>query len=639
MLTNLQENKPKAALIGASALGLGALGYFAYNMMKKPPCGGCNREKTITTGSGLNQMQAATRRSRINGKVDYELYLVLNYEKKYRGVCQITFDKHQKAGDILLDYSGEILGLEVNGIVIPETWWAINGINWNGKILRLDSSFTQAGRNSVNINFRSRYSTDNNGLTAFDYHAEDQNATPERYIFGWNEFNGCQKMFPNFDQPDIRGTFKLFLAGPSTWQCRSNGFRKENFHYVDVSNCSSKFLNAAHDRLFQEVSTPEHGSHEVWEFCQTEDMPSYLFGVYAGDWKEVKSQKFDGKDFKFRLYCTKSQESSLKKVAQEYFEIHNNGMKFYEALFGVNYPYSKYDITFVPKMSICFSACEYPGNVIYDETALEDNNSRKVSSTAFVMLHEMAHMWFGNLVNIGWWDELYLKEAMADYTSWQAYDNWWADSEMNKLKYCHPKIFFAGRKTQGCFEDTQQFASRALKGPNEYAADSVWMYSRITYGKGFSVMRELFESLGLVGEKFGTWCNIYLRTNANKTATEADFADAVQKCCTDKPQVNARDLCNKYFNSKGCDKIALKFSGDNTKLTITQTVAKKNQSIKPHYFDIAFYGKDCKVVSVIAVNLQGVSTELDLTSAPDWVHVLPNYNNIGYIDFELDNDQ
>lgn len=446
-------------------------------------------------------------------------------------------------------------------------------------------------------------------------------------------------MFPNFEQPDIRGTFKLFLAGPAKWQCRSNGFRKENFHYVDVEKCSSDFLKESHELLFSEVPQHDQGAHEVWEFCNTEEMPSYLFGVYAGDWKEVKCAKFEGKDFKFRMYCTAAQEESLKRVADEYYHIHNEGLKYFEETFGVKYPYSKYDITFVPKMSICFSACEYPGNVIYDETALEDNNSRKYSTTAFVMLHEMAHMWFGNLVNIGWWDELYLKEAMADYTSWQAYASWWGSSDANKMRYQDPTIFFAGRKTQGMYEDTCQFTSRSLKGECEYAADNVWMYSRITYGKGFSVMRELFTSLGLTGEKFGKWCNEYLTKNANGTATEEDFADAIQVVLGPGSPVNARKLCNQYFSAKGCDKIALRFSPDHNSLWITQTVAKKGQEMMPHYFDIAFYDKDCKVVSVIPVQMKEEKITIDLSSAPDWVHVMPNYNNIGYVDFELDSEQ
>lgn len=160
-------NKPKALTLAAGALGMGALalgGYTAYSMLNKPACGNCAKaEKHISTGSGLNQDQAATRRERINGQVNYELYLVLNYEKKYRGVTQITFNKNEKAGDILLDYSGEILGLEVNGIVVPETWWALDGKNWSGKLLRIDASFCQAGKNTVRISFRSRFSTSSEG--------------------------------------------------------------------------------------------------------------------------------------------------------------------------------------------------------------------------------------------------------------------------------------------------------------------------------------------------------------------------------------------------------------------------------------------------------------------------------------------
>lgn len=307
------------------------------------------------------------------------------------------------------------------------------------------------------IDFESKYATDGVGL---------QNVVAgsgERYISGWNE--GTSKIFPSFNQPNIMGTLKLFVAAPDHWMVsgitKKSGYRlytdagtSSQLHSIDFMRtqihtdllknkghsltqeltekvqknyprwAGSKFQAEAHQRLYFSLTENQAAHTLVREFETTQPLPAYLYTVYAGPWDYIK---IPGSNTK--LLCTKGQYTSLLRMKDKIGKLTKFGLDFYSKLFGVPYKFGKYDYTFVPTInSKKGQGMAYPGNVMLCESLIDPEGQASDGYDLICLIFQkMALMWLGTHRPLDWWDDLYLKDSLADFSRVLCYEAYYKE--------------------------------------------------------------------------------------------------------------------------------------------------------------------------------------------------------------------
>jgi aminopeptidase N len=668
MLSSITTKQRNGALLGIGTVA--ALGAGLYYLSKNSPKPDAKPRVRNTTNLGLSQAIAEERRANLQGDVAHEVYLLyLDGKKKYRGCIRLTFHSSGE-GELYLDFTGKVLRLQVNNETIDDS--LVNGSAGlhDGALLRLPRDFIVEGKNLVTIDFECTPSNDCSGHTLTN-NPHQLKGSDEKYYYGWNECYGQKNMIPNFEQPDVRGTYKLFVCAPMTWAVTSNekkcGFHDAlDLHFIKMGGKEDhshehleshagddhQFLQACHNRLFVIPPGQTHTDYTVREFHNTEPFPSYLFCVYAGH-MEMCTSSIMHRDLKFRIFAPSYQAGPLQRCADLWANMHMYGLKFYEQLLGVEYPYSKYDATLTPHMSITFGACEYPGNVIFQEPCLEHNYGNFVYTRVFlIILHEMAHMWFGNLVSLRWWDDLWLKEGFADLCTHYAMiafqkemPEWVpafgpAGHRFKGSQWVPTEVTFSVRKTGGMIEDITPHFRRGLKTDCKLSQDQIALYNRVTYGKSYAVLHEMFNLLG--GEDFfGKWSKFYLTKYANKATDFEDFTGSLIQALTAKgvsPEM-VRTVTHDHIKMPGADTLEFEIDFAENLITIYQHPFTPGH-YRHHYFDIALFGQDGKFLELLTVNMPNVQNfQVSFEESSVNFEILPNYSNFGYFFQDLDEGQ
>ncbi len=251
----------------------------------------------------------------------------------------------------------------------------------------------------------------------------------ETYVGAYLGVDHAQRVYANFDQPDLKATLTLGVTAPRGWRV--------------VSNSQPERIDEGNGR---------------WEFAPTPMMSTYLLVMFAGPLRSVVTEH-NGR--RFALHARRSLSQFLDAEAAEIFEVTYACFDYYAELFDEPYPWGSYDQTFVPELN--WGALESPGCVIFSDdfvfrSAVTDTERE---SRANVIAHEMAHMWFGDLVTMRWWDDLWLSEAFAEYMgaevasaatrfagAWTAFamarESWGYDSDQRTST--HPVAPAAGRR-------------------------------------------------------------------------------------------------------------------------------------------------------------------------------------------------
>jgi aminopeptidase N len=427
------------------------------------------------------------------------------------------------------------------------------------------------------------------------------------YLYSQFETADAKRMFACFDQPDLKSVYDIAVTAPTDWKVISNSV-----------------IESTEDGV---------GGADRHTFATTKPMSTYLVALVAGPYAEWRDEFTDG-DFTIPLgiYCRASLAPHMD--AERLFTETKQGFGFFHRAFGVKYPFGKYDQCFVPEFNA--GAMENAGCV----TFLEDYVFRSrvtrylYERRAETVLHEMAHMWFGDLVTMRWWNDLWLNESFATWASVLA--------QAEATEYKHAWTTFAKIEKAWAYRQDQ------LPSTHPVAADIPDLqavevnFDGITYAKGASVLKQLVAYVGL--ENFLAGLRVYFAKHAWGNATLGDLLSALE-------EASSRDLSwwsAQWLETTGLNPLRPKFSvdaeGKFTEFAVLQSGARPGAGeLRTHRIAVGVYDADAdgKIVRThrVELDITGERTEVpELVGLPRGRLVLVNDDDLTYCTMRLDPD-
>jgi aminopeptidase N len=431
------------------------------------------------------------------------------------------------------------------------------------------------------------------------------------YLYSQFETADAKRMFACFDQPDLKATYQLTVLVPADWKAISN---------TAVESSEDDITGAVRQR-----------------FATTDVLSTYLVALVAGPYAEWRDEFVDetedgGVVIPLGLYCRASLADHMD--AERLFTETKQGFGYYHEAFGVRYPFGKYDQCFVPEFNA--GAMENAGCV----TFLEDYVFRsRVTRYLYerrceTVLHEMAHMWFGDLVTMRWWDDLWLNESFATFASVLA--------QASATEYEHAWTTFANIEKSWAYRQDQ------LPSTHPVAADIPDLeavevnFDGITYAKGASVLKQLVAYVGL--DNFLAGLRVYFAKHAWNNATLADLLTALE-------EASGRDLSGwgaQWLQTTGLNLIRPRFTvapdGTFSEFTVLQGPARPGAGeCRTHRLAIGVYDFDDTGKLVrnhrVELDVEGDRTEVaELVGVPRGKLVLVNDDDLTYCTMRLDTD-
>ncbi|GIF07500.1 aminopeptidase N [Actinoplanes siamensis] len=425
------------------------------------------------------------------------------------------------------------------------------------------------------------YSNNGEGL-----HRYTDPADGSVYLYQHLFINNGGRVLPCFDQPDLKASFRVSVTAPADWTVATNG------------------------RLVS-----RDGGR--WEFAPTERISTYLASLIAGPW-HVRTDEHDG--IPLALYIRATLAEHLDQQAAEIFEVTRQCLDRFHEMFEIRYPFGHYQQAFAPEFN--FGAMEYPGLVVFrDEfvprsTITETEREHRAS----VIAHEMAHQWFGDLVTMAWWDDLWLNESFAEYLGSRV--------AAEATRFTGTWTTFAiQRKAWGLRAD--QRPSTHPVAPAEVADtdEALMNFDGISYAKGASVLKQLVAWLG--DEAFRAGVNAHFAEHAYGNATLADLLRALSAA-------GGRDLsgwAEVWLRRAQVNTLRLEVRRDGDvyrEVTVVQTAPDGFPTLRPHRIGIGLYDQADGAVTRRAL----IEAELDATGRT----VLPELTGVRAADLLLLND-
>ena len=422
----------------------------------------------------LTQAEAAVRARQV-ADVSYRLELDLHSgQDVYDGRAVVSFAVLDRSEPLFLDFTGSVTALLLDGQPITA--------DQRGHRLVLPAD-RLGERVVLDISYQNAYDHSGSGFHRF--------VDPEdgaEYIHSDFEPFSAHRLFPCFDQPDIKATYALTVDAPGNWSV------------VSATTAAP-------------AETLPGGRHRH-RFPVTKRFSTYLFAVVAGPYARVDAVH-DG--IPMTIYGRLSMEPILRNEAAELFQITTQGFDLYRTLFGQPYPFDKYDQLFVPEFNA--GAMENVAAVTFHDSFLfrDPPTEAQRLERAEVVLHELAHMWFGNLVTLRWWDDLWLNESFATWASFHALTNATRFDEAWKR--------FNGVMKPAAYRDDQRVTSHPIATPVLDTDAAQTNFDAIVYEKGASVLRQLMATIG--EEAFAAGLRLHFQRHAWGNATLVDFLDAL----------------------------------------------------------------------------------------------------------------
>ncbi|MDX6218370.1 MAG: aminopeptidase [Frankiales bacterium] len=418
------------------------------------------------------------------------------------------------------------------------------------------------------------------------------------YLYTQFETFEAHRVYGCFDQPDLKAVFRFVVHAPRDWVVVSNG--------------------AAADR-------PADGQPGTWRFVETPRMSTYITALIAGPYHHVHDHH-DGIDL--GIYCRGSLAQHLDQ--DDLFEVTKQGFDFFHRVFDYRYPFGKYDQLFVPEFNA--GAMENAGAV----TFLEDYVFRsKVTDAAYerraeTVLHEMAHMWFGDLVTMRWWDDLWLNESFATYAS--------VLCQVEATRWTNAWTTFANTEKTWAYRQDQLPSTHPIAADIRDMEDVKVNFDGITYAKGASVLKQLVAWVGQ--DAFLAGLRQYFRKHEWSNTTLQDLMVELEAA-------SGRDLqswATEWFETPGVNTLRGVFETDHegaiTAFHVLQEAPAEWPTLRSHRVAVGFYdlvGGELVRVHREELDVVGAKTEVPaLLGRPRPALVLVNDDDLAYAKIRLD---
>ncbi|MGR2751566.1 aminopeptidase N [Agromyces arachidis] len=429
-----------------------------------------------------------------------------------------------------------------------------------------------AAENELVVVADGRYMHTGEGLHRFVDPVDD-----EVYLYTQFEVPDSRRVFAVFEQPDLKAAFRFAVTAPAHWQVVSNS------------------------------PTPEpaeaHEGAKTWAFEPTPRISSYITALIAGPYDVVRDEltSADGRVVPLGVFARKSLSEYLD--ADYVFEKTKQGFEYFEAKFGVPYPFAKYDQLFVPEYNA--GAMENAGAVTFTEVyVFRSKVTDAVKERRVVtILHELAHMWFGDLVTMKWWNDLWLNESFAEWASTIA--------TAEATEWSGAWTTFNAMEKSWAYRQDQLPSTHPIVAEIRDLEDVLVNFDGITYAKGGSVLKQLVAWVGV--DAFFEGVSAYFRKHAWGNTTLADLLVELEAA-------SGRDLSDwgrLWLETAGVNTLRPEIETDDdgriASFAVLQSAVAEYPTIRPHRLAIGFYNlKDGRLVRDhrVELDVDGERTEV-----------------------------
>ncbi|MFE9095098.1 aminopeptidase N [Streptomyces sp. NPDC007264] len=401
---------------------------------------------------------------------------------------------------------------------------------------RLPLKDLPAGEHELRVDALMRYSRTGEGMHRFTDPTDG-----ETYVYTQLFLDDVQRVFAAFDQPDLKAVFDLAVTAPDGWSVLANG-------------------------------TTAHDGDGTWRAATTPLISTYLVAVAAGPWHSVRTEH---RGLPFGIHCRRSLAPHLDTDADELFEITRQCYDRYHEKFEEPYPFDSYDQAFVPEFNA--GAMENPGLVTFRDdlvyrSAVTDTERQ---TRAMVIAHEMAHMWFGDLVTLRWWDDIWLNESFAEYMGYQTLTE--------ATRFTDTWIHFGvARKPWGYDADQRPSTHPVAPEAVDDTASALLNFDGISYAKGASALRQLVAWLG--EKDFLAGINTHIARHRFGNASLADFIDSLASAT----ERDVHAWADAWLRTSGVDILTPRL----THAEGTCSLAVDHHGSRPHRIAVGLYDQD-----------------------------------------------
>ena len=428
----------------------------------------------------------------------------------------------------------------------------------------------------------------------------------EVYLYTQFEIADARRVFACFDQPDIKATFSFSVTAPDHWKVTSNSTTPEP---VAVRDGIAK-----------------------WDFPATKKMSTYITAIVAGPYYEVRDE-YKGKfgTYPLGLFCRSSLSEYLDP--EDLFTVTKQGFKYFEEVFDFGYPFEKYDQLFVPEFNA--GAMENAGCVTHHESYVFRSKVTRATyeQRANTVLHEMAHMWFGDLVTMKWWDDLWLNESFAEWAAHHA--------SVEATQYTEAWVNFVNQRKAWGYRQDQLPTTHPIVA-DMFDLDAVEVnFDGITYAKGASALRQLVAWVG--EDAFFAGIREYFKKHAWGNTELTDLLVELEAASGRSLQ----DWTQRWLQTAGVNTLRPVIEIEDGKYKSVVVIQEPpvapegvDQLLRPHHIGIGLYnrsGSSIKRDSRIEIDVDGARTEVpELVGMPVADLLLLNDGDYTFVKIRLD---
>ncbi|MCI3930740.1 aminopeptidase N [Streptomyces sp. AN091965] len=549
-------------------------------------------------GTNLTR-EEAQQRAKLLTVDSYEIDLDLSGAQEggtYRSVTTVRFDSAEANAETFID----LIAPAVHEVVLNDHALDVAAVFRDSRIaLR----HLREGRNELRVVADCEYTNTGEGLHRFVDPVDEQ-----AYLYTQFEVPDARRVFASFEQPDLKATFRFTVKAPAGWTVISNS------------------------------PTPEP-KDDLWSFEPTPRISTYITALIVGPYHAVHSSyEKDGQSVPLGIYCRPSLAEFLD--ADAIFEVTRQGFDWFQEKFDYAYPFKKYDQLFVPEFNA--GAMENAGAVtIRDQYVFRS----KVTDAAYevraeTILHELAHMWFGDLVTMEWWNDLWLNESFATYTSiaCQAY--------APGSRWPHSWTTFANSMKTWAYRQDQLPSTHPIMADIRDLDDVLVNFDGITYAKGASVLKQLVAYVGM--DEFFQGVQAYFKRHAFGNTRLSDLLGALE-------ETSGRDLktwSRKWLQTAGINVLRpvvdVDSAGVITSFAVKQEApalpagATGEPTLRPHRIAIGLYDLDDSSGKLVRTDRVELDVDGELTAVEALVGrarpavVLLNDDDLSYAKVRLD---